>query len=33
MRFKNFTMDLVRLRGCWTDDRTWTISIIQTYLI
>jgi len=20
------------LKGCWTDDRTWTMSIIQTYL-
>jgi len=21
------------LRGCWTDGRTWTMSIIQIYLI
>jgi len=27
------TLNSLTLRGCWIDDRTWTMSIIQTYLI
>jgi len=25
--------ELGALRGCWINGRTWTMSIIQTYLI